>query len=226
MKQKETIHPYILVALVMLLVLVVSVNTYALTSLADSLGLKKYSSGQKLGEIDLEKIANTGQSVVTLFPIEDIKTQQDAIEILIPAGEPEYANSLPISYDDPVASLNYLEKYYPVIKAELKKDPKLWQRYLNLASKPVGISCEFCCGIGPVGISKNGELSCGCSHNPAIHALTMWLIKNTDYTDAEVLKEALKWKTLWFPKNMIELGMKASGGQIDMNALPEMVGGC
>jgi len=221
-KQEVNITLYII--LIIALVLVTGINTYALSSISGTIKGTTHFKG--LDNVDIDTIANTGQAVAKLFSIDEIKTQEDAIALLIPTGTPEYGDLLPISYDDPVTALTYLQKYYPTIKAELKKDPELWQRYLNLATKPVGISCEFCCGVGPIGISKNGELTCGCSHNPAIQALTMWLMKNTDYTDAEVLQEALKWKTLWFPKNMIDIGIKASGGEIDLNALPSMVGGC
>ena len=96
---------------------------------------------------------------------------------------------------------------------------------MNLATKPVGISCEFCCGVGAVGITSSGELRCGCAHNPAIQTLTMLLMKDTNMDDAEVLREALKWKSLWFPRDMVGLALKASGGQIETE-LPGMVGGC
>jgi hypothetical protein len=52
-------------------------------------------------------------------------------------------------------------------------------------------------------------------------------MKNTDYSDGEILREAMKWKALWFPKNMIELGMTVAGGDTSALAnLPGMVGGC
>ncbi len=59
---------------------------------------------------------------------------------------------------------------------------------------------------------------------------------NTNYTDAQVLKEVMKWKTLFFPQNMISLalqdanngapssGQSASAGSV--SNLPGMVGGC
>jgi len=53
------------------------------------------------------------------------------------------------------------------------------------------------------------------------------LIKYTNYSDAEILREVMKWKTLWFPKNMIELGLKiATGESPSSQNLPGMVGGC
>ena len=212
----------LLTILLVVALIVVSINVFAISTFSDIIrGPSLYKS---LDKVNLLSIKSTGQAVATIFPVDKIKNQQDAINLLIPKGNPEY--NLPITYDDPVKSLSYLEKLYPSIKAEIKNDPQLWNRYLALATKPVGISCEFCCGVGPVGIRKDGELSCGCSHNPAMQALTMWLMKNTQYSDAEVLREVLRWKTIWFPKNMIDLGLKAAGGKIDTGALPEMVGGC
>lgn len=230
MKKEANTFTYLLVAGIVLLLIITSINIYSLSSLSDKL-VGKRSSGLGLSkdvdDVNLASIRSTGQSIAFLFPVEKIKTQQDAIDILIPRGTPEYGDALGVSYDDPVSALNKLARQtYPQIKAELKQDPVLWNRYLNLATKPVGISCEFCCGVGPTGISGDGELTCGCSHNPAIHALTMWLMKNTDYSDAEILREAIRWKSLWFPKDIVNLGLKASGGDIEELDLPGMVGGC
>ncbi len=215
----------LVIFLIIVSLIVVSVNVIAINTFSGI--IKSPSSFKGLDKVDLNSIKSTGQAVAAVFQVNKINTQQDAVDMLIPTGVPEYGNDLGVTFDDPIKSLTYLHRtVYPQIKSDLQKDPELWQRYLNLATKPVGISCEFCCGVGPIGISKQGELKCGCSHNPAVQALTMWLIKNTKYNDAEVLREVLRWKTLWFPKNMIELGMKASGGNIDTGALPEMVGGC
>jgi hypothetical protein len=184
--------------------------------------------GKELKSLDLSGIKSTGHAVAAVFPVEDIKTADDAIRVMIPTGTPEYGEALGVSFDDPVNSLNRLHRQvYPQIKAEVQQDAALWQRYLALVTQPVGISCEFCCGIGPVGVDKSGNLRCGCSHNPAIQALTLWLMKNTEYSDGEILREAMRWKALWFPKNMIELGMTVAGGDTSALAnLPGMVGGC
>ncbi len=179
--------------------------------------------------VDVAQIQSTQMAVALLFPeLKGLKSQDDAVSIMISSGAPEYSDKLGgVTFDDPVTSLEYLAKLYPSIKEEAKKDPELWQRYLNLAAQPRGISCEFCCGIGAQGISANGELRCGCSHNPAIQALTMGLMKYTDYNDAEVLREAMKWKSLWFPKNMVETALSVAGKDAsELKSLPGMVGGC
>ena len=188
------------------------------------------SSGvTNLADVDVTKLQNTAQSVKALFPLSTIKTADDAIKIMISSGTPDYGAQLGISFDDPVKALNFLaQELYPRIKADLQKnDPQTWQRYLNLATKPVGISCEYCCGVGPVGITKAGELTCGCAHNPAVHAITMYLMKYTKMTDAEVLREALRWKSLWFPKDMVGLAVQIAGGDTSsLSKVPGMVGGC
>ena len=188
----------------------------------------KFGGEVDISGVDVSKSTSTAMSLLLVFPeLKTASSESEVAEILIPSGTPEYANKIPVSYDDPVRSLNYLYKIYPQIKEELKKDPELWNRYLNLATKPVGISCEFCCGVGPVGITETGELRCGCQHNPALQALTMALMKYTDYSDAEVLREVLRWKALFFPKPMVTLAAQVAGkNPSDIAALPGMVGGC
>ena len=182
-----------------------------------------------LDQVDISTIQSTAQAVNALFPLKQIKTADDALKVMVPSGTPSYGKDLGISYDDPVVALNFLAtKLYQKIKQDVQtNDPKTWQRYLNLATKPVGISCEYCCGIGPVGITKTGELRCGCSHNPAIQALTLYLMKYTKLSDQEILYEALRWKTLWFPKDMVGIAVKLAGGDTSsLTQVPSMVGGC
>ena len=183
-----------------------------------------------LSSVDVTEITSTAMALATLFPeLDNIKNEQDAISIMIPTGTPEYSEALGgISFDDPVTSLEYLAKWYNTIKPEVQQnDPQIWQRYLSLAAAPRGISCEFCCGVGPQGITADGNLKCGCKHNPAAQAIALGLMKNTDYSDAEVLKEVMKWKTLFFPRNMVGLAMDVAGTDpSQLKDLPGMVGGC
>ena len=52
-------------------------------------------------------------------------------------------------------------------------------------------------------------------------------MQNTDMTDAEVLQESLRWKTLWFPRDMVGIGMQLAGGDTSvLHDIPGMVGGC
>ncbi|MFA6048990.1 MAG: hypothetical protein WC792_03535 [Candidatus Micrarchaeia archaeon] len=186
------------------------------------------AGAKDISKADLSKLKSTQQSVAALFPVEGITTQQDAIDVMIPTGTPGYGEAMGVSFDDPVNSLNLLARSYDALKEQVKAEhPETWNRFMALASRPVGISCEYCCGIGPIGIDANGNSACGCQHNPAVLTVTLWLMDNTQYSDAEVLREALKWKTIFFPKNMVELAMKASGTSGSAEGeLPGMVGGC
>lgn len=236
---KENVSPTVLYGIIGVAAILILFNWVQIWSLSDmlapqgssSLGINipTFANNKELAGLDVSGFKNTAQSVNALFPLKEIKTADDAIKVMIPSGTPSYGAELSISYDDPVTALNFMaKKLYPAIKTDLKKNsPELWQRYLNLATKPVGISCEYCCGVGPVGITAAGELTCGCSHNPAIHALTMYLMKNTKMSDAEILQEALKWKSLWFPKNMVGLALQLAGGDTSaLKNVPGMVGGC
>lgn len=176
---------------------------------------------------EVYEIKSTSQAVASLFPVEEIQTEEDAIAMMITQGTPDYGDAMGVSFDDPVGGLELLAKAYPSVKQDVQQNyPEIWKRYLNLATKPVGISCEFCCGVGPIGITNSGDLKCGCKHNPAVQALTMLLMKDTNYDDAQILTEIIKWKSVFYPKDMVGLAMKASGGEIDAGNLPGMVGGC
>src|SRR3989344_8073308 len=186
-------------------------------------------AGADLSSVDIDSIKSTPQAVAATIDLSQAKDAQGVIDAMIPQGTPDYGVKLGISYDDPVTALQFLAyKLYPAIKQDVKTNsPEVWERYLNLATKPVGISCEYCCGVGPVSIEGKGDLTCGCSHSPAIHALTLYLMKNTEMTDAEVLRETMRWKALWFPKNMVEVGLKIAGGDASvLKDVPSMVGGC
>lgn len=186
------------------------------------------SSGDvDLSSVDVTQIESTAQGIAALFPMGDIKTTDDAIAVMIPSGTPEYGEAMGITYDDPVTALSKLEAAYPVLKQQAKENNDIWSRYLALAAAPRGISCEFCCGVGPQGVDASGNSKCGCAHNPAVQSVTLWLMINTDYSDAEVLREVYRWKSLWFPKNMVSLALQIAGGDTSVLAdLPGMVGGC
>lgn len=186
------------------------------------------SNDLDLSDVKIEDITSTAQTLAKVYPLNTIKTTDDAVAMLIPSGVPEYGGKMGVSFDDPVGSLNTLaNKIYPEYDKKVRNDQVKWQRYINLASNPYGVSCEYCCGVGPAGASKDGRSKCGCQHNPALLGLTLWLIDNTDYNDAEILREVMRWKALFFPKNVVQLGLQLSGMKSDEIAnLPGMVGGC
>jgi hypothetical protein len=187
----------------------------------------KSDSDESLKDVDLTKITTTAQAVNAVFPIKQGQNANDLMAIMLATGMPKYGEGMGVSYDDAAGSMEKMVAGYEALKAKAKENPELWKRYLALAAAPRGISCEFCCGLGAQGVNDQGDSMCGCKHNPALQALTLWLMMNTDYNDAQILKEALKWKTLFFPKDMIELASKISGGNVDvLKELPKMVGGC
>ncbi len=231
----------VLISLLVLSALLVAFNQYqvmAISSLFEdasggsSKGILSLggSGSVNLDNVDATQITSTAMALKTLFPeLSKIQGEDDAIAVMIPTGTPEYSADLGgISFDDPITSMEYLSKWYQSLRPEVQQQhPDVWKRYINLAARPTGISCEFCCGIGAQGISPNGELRCGCAHNPAVQALTMGLMLHTDYSDAEVLREVMKWKTIFFPKNMVTLAMEVAGKDAsELQSLPGMVGGC
>jgi hypothetical protein len=183
-----------------------------------------------ISEVDISEVTSTAMAIATVFPeLQNMNSEEEIMSFIIPTGTPEYSELLGgITFDDPVMSMEYLAKAYNNLNDDVKQNnPQVWERYLSLAAAPKGISCEFCCGIGPQGISSDGKSRCGCKHNPAILALTLGLMKDTDYSDAEILREVMKWKTMFFPKNMVGLAMEVAGTDpSELKDLPGMVGGC
>lgn len=227
-KKEEKILTQPVVLLILAVVVLMAFNQYQITTISKMVGGGRGSRNSDLGAINIDEIKSTGHTLAAVFPVEDIVTPEDAMAILFPTGTPEYGPDLGVSYDDPIGSLEILAKMYPGLMAEVKKsNPEAWEKYMNLATKPVGISCEYCCGLKAIGIRNDGSSSCGCQHNPALLSIALYLSAYTDYSDGEILREVMSWKILFFPKNMIELGMTVAGGDISsLEDLPGMVGGC
>jgi len=197
------------------------------TSTLNTGNIFTFSGDYDLNDVDVTQIESTAQGIAALFPIDEIQTEADAIAMLIPSGTPEYGEAMGVTFDDPISALNKLQKSYPALKQMAKDDDEVWNRYIALAAAPRGIACEFCCGVGPQGVTTDGTLRCGCAHNPAVQSITLWLMMNTDYTNAEILHEVYLWKGLWFPRNMVTLALQIAGGDTSvLEDLPGMVGGC
>ncbi len=220
-----------LYAAIALVALLTVFNQYQLASLTLSptgAATLHFASGSiDLSAVDVNQIQSTPQGIAALFPIGEIKTVDDAIRVMVPTGTPAYGEAMGVSFDDPVTSLNVMARSWNALKPQVQANPEKWQRFLNLAAQPRGVSCEYCCGIGPVGADANGNSRCGCQHNPAVLTLTGWLLLNTEYSDAEILYEVYRWKTLFFPKNMVGIAAQIAGGDTSvLDNLPGMVGGC
>lgn len=230
-KKKENFLSKPILGLIVVAAVVMLFNQIQINGISDVLTAP--SSGRSggsvdLSDLDLTQLKSTGHTMAAVFPVEEIETMEDAMAILFPTGTPDYGEALGVTYDDPVGSLSTLAGMFRGLQSEVQQsDPAAYERYAHLASSPYGVSCEYCCGVGPIGASANGDSRCGCQHNPALLTVALYLSAYTDYTDGEILQEVLKWKTLFFPKNMIELGMTVAGGDTSsLDDLPGMVGGC
>lgn len=178
-----------------------------------------------VSNVNINDIQSTAQSIAALFPVDGIKTADDAIKVMIPSGTPWYGPELGVTFEDPVNSLAVLARMEN--QQLIKLNPEDLARYVSIVTKPVGISCEYCCGVDAIGVRPDGTSACGCQHNPALLTVTRWLVQNSDYSDPEIIREALKWKSLFFPKNMVENALKIAGGDTSvLTELPGMVGGC
>ena len=180
-----------IIAILMLLILITAVNSFIIFSISS----EKTATEQAI----------TGQVV----------GNANAADI-VPKGTPDYGAMAGVSFDNVESSLNKLAQYHNSIKLEGND----MQRYIKIATTK-GTACEFCCGIGEGGFgTSNGQLACACEHNIAFSGLTKWLIKNTDYSDEQILQELQKWKTSFFPGPMTQKRQGSSG------QLPSQVGGC
>ena len=224
----------ILIILVAVIILFNQFQIYRISGMATSSlqnsgsGAVSLSSGNKdLADIDLAGLKSTGHTIQAVFSLGGLDGG-GVMGVMFPTGTPDYGKELGVSYDEPIDSLATLARMYRGLMAEVQQNnPEGWQRFMNLALKPVGISCEHWCGVGPIGIRKDGSSACGCQHNPALLSVALYLSAYTDYTDGEILREVMKWKTLFFPKKMIELGTSLAGGDTSaLDNLPGMVGGC
>ena len=223
-----------IVALLVLAVALLIFNQFLISSVYALAGSSQRSSSfsggtADLSSVNIDNLQSTAQTLAAVYPeLQSAKTSDDVMAILFPTGTPEYGQALGVSFDDPVNSLAKLSQMFPALRAEVQsKNPEAFKRFVNLASNPKGISCEYCCGVGPAGADKNGNSVCGCQHNPALLSVALYLSAYTDYTDAQILREVMHWKTLFFPQNMVELGTKISGGDTSvLQSLPGMVGGC
>jgi len=233
---RENVFTKPLVMLIIAAALIMIINQFQIMSISSALsggsssGSRRVSFGgsAELSGIKINDLKSTAHTVAAVFPVEEFQSADDAMAAMFPTGTPEYGEALGVSFDDPVGSLARLAKMYRPLKAEVEKNnPEAFQRFVNLASNPTGVSCEYCCGVGPVGADKKGNSRCGCQHNPALLSVALWLTANTDYSDGEILREVMRWKTLFFPKNMIQLGASLSGGDTSvLENIPSMVGGC
>ncbi|MEK6904398.1 MAG: hypothetical protein AABW87_02275 [Nanoarchaeota archaeon] len=143
-----------------------------------------------------------------------------AVQDVIPKGTPDvYGKELGVNYDDispynrqkadaSIRKLGILDNTISLSGDDLS-------RYINVAGR---ISCEYCCGAESI-IFSNGQAACGCAHSYAMRGLAKYLITShgDEYSDDEILEELGKWKTLFFPEQMVtKAGIMMQKG-IEMN---------
>jgi biopolymer transport protein ExbD len=146
----------------------------------------------------------------------------EVLKEITPTGTPNYGEEAGVSYDKVEAGLNTLMGYHESIS--LSGDDQ--QRYIKIATTK-DTACEFCSGIGNNGFgTSDGRIACGCSHNLAFSGLTKWLIKNTDYSDEQIVEEIKNWKVLFFPQGMLEEELERRNIEPETAGLSSMVGGC
>lgn len=129
---------------------------------------------------------------------------------ILPKGIPRiYGAELGVSYDD--VSVSNQQKADATISrlgqldTSIKLNSEQTKRYISIA---LDISCEYCCGADSI-IFSNGQPACGCQHSYAMRGVAKYLIQKHggEFTDAEILEEMSKWKTLFFPG---QISQKAS----------------
>ncbi|PIN73680.1 hypothetical protein COV20_05665 [Candidatus Woesearchaeota archaeon CG10_big_fil_rev_8_21_14_0_10_45_16] len=154
-------------------------------------------------------LAAQGRAIASL----ELPAEPATYSNVVPTGVPLiYGEELGLRYDDvsPTdpqradTAIRYLAQY----DMGLQLEGESLDRYINILYKMEnGISCEYCCGARSI-IFENGEPACGCAHSFAMRGLAKYLLTQhgSEYSDAEILEELGKWKTLFFPGQM---GLKA-----------------
>lgn len=140
----------------------------------------------------------------------------------IPRGTPAYGQAASLSFDNVDGSLQNLLYYHQSIQFSDGETA----RYIRIGTTR-NTACEFCCGVGDAGfIDSAGQLTCGCAHNIAFSGLAKWMIKNTDYSDGQILEEIAKWKVAFFPGPALQKALIQQGIDPSAVGMPQQVGGC
>ncbi len=195
-------------ALIAVMILILALNQYMIQSIKSDIITGKSVSVAQADSADLEKAAKA----------------------VISTGTPDvYGPELAVSFDHPTESLNVLAALdgdlYPDGKlkySDLSDEQK--ERYLKVGSS---IACEYCCGAKTL-VFSDGQPACGCAHSAAMRGLTKYLLisHGNEYSDQQILGELTKWKSLFFPKQMIAKYLQTNGNSAAVASLPDMVGGC
>ena len=185
-----TFHEKMSYALIALVAIMVIYNQMQISQASSLMGLKTPLT------------IKTSSSKVSLALTGD--PMKDAMAVVIPRGTPFYGEGIGVSFDDPINSLERIAQMDPSYgknKISLSGEEK--QRYIQILTTP-SMGCEYCCGADTA-VTKEGRPTCGCKHSWAMRGLAAYLIKNyPDMTNDEIMREIAKWKSLFFPKQMIQ----------------------
>ena len=150
---------------------------------------------------------------------------QDALNMLVPTGSPDYGAEAQVSFDDPILSQKNWGSYEQSITLTAEQQ----KRYDKIVGS---FTCDYCCGSPqrPTIITH-----CGCAHARAWRGMAKWFIQKyaDKVTDEQIMGEMSKWKALWYPgptvKRVVEEQSLSGGGSsapVKLDELPSMVGGC
>ena len=236
---------------IILLVILISsliINQVFMTQAAEVMGLNLIGLSQMGGFIAGTNHPGSGGGKLTG------EVTADAIKLVISSGQPViYGSELNVSFDTVQASMNTMSQMDPTYgRQKITLTGDALQRYITVGLK---IACEYCCGATGL-IDKKGQAACGCAHSQAMRGLLAYLIQNhgSEYTNDQLLRELARWKSMYFPKQMIQKmasqlpganftpdtasllldvklpnygqGHKSAPLPSDLNNLPNMVGGC
>ncbi|MBI5225278.1 hypothetical protein HY989_05400 [Candidatus Micrarchaeota archaeon] len=132
---------------------------------------------------------------------------------VIPRGIPAvYGTELKVNFDDPINSMNVLAK---LDDGNGMADPAMNARYVKIGSQ---IACEYCCGATAL-VSGSGSAACGCAHSYAMRGLAKYIISKhgSEFTDDQILLELGKWKTMFFPKQILTKAVEFASAGKDIN---------
>ncbi len=121
-----------LIALMVIASIIILINIYQVNAITALAGLSSGGGSSRLNEfsnVNISDIHSTAQTIAALFPISQMKTEQDAMKYMFPTGTPSYGAALGVSFDDPVNSLSRLQNMFETINSQVKsQDPQVYQR--------------------------------------------------------------------------------------------------
>ncbi len=181
-----------------------SPNFWLLIAVVALIAVQSYNA---LAIAGLSSLAALPAQPSAAIGVQGTQASASALSGVAPTGVPAiYGSELGVSFDDVSASnpalANQTIQKLGNLDNTITLSGEAKNRYIGIASR---ISCEYCCGAESI-IFKNGEPACGCAHSFAMRGLAKYLLTKhpSEYSDAQILEEMGKWKTLFFPDVMAQ----------------------